>query len=67
MRIVWAFVIVAAILMAAFMPFFPGGYDALSKPLSGMALDVGRGLLLLPVAATSSLDSIKSQLDRSGP
>lgn len=50
MHIVWAFLIVAAILVATFLPFFPGGYDALSKPLSGMAWMFGRvGLLLVPV------------------
>ena len=39
-----------AIITATFLPFFPGGYDPLSKPLSGMAWIFGRvGLLLVPV------------------
>ena len=46
----WALLIVAAILAATFLPFLPGGYDALSKPLSEMAWVLGRvGMLLVPV------------------
>jgi hypothetical protein len=42
--------IVAAIVTATFLPFFPGGYDALSKPAAGLAWVFGRvGLLLVPV------------------
>lgn len=42
--------IVTAIITATFLPFFPGGYDPLSKPLSGMAWVLGRvGLLLVPI------------------
>jgi hypothetical protein len=45
-----AFLIVTAIITATFLPFFPGGYDPLSRPLSGMAWVLGRvGLLLVPV------------------
>lgn len=45
-----ALLIGAAIVTATFLPFFPGGYDALSKPLSGMGWGFGRvGLLLVPV------------------
>lgn len=40
----------AVITTATFLPFFPGGYDPLSKPLSGMAWVCGRaGLLLVPL------------------
>lgn len=49
-HIIRAFLIVAAIIVATFLPFFPGGYDPLSKPLSEMAWIFGRvGLLLVPV------------------
>jgi hypothetical protein len=48
--LVRAFLIVTAIVVATFLPFFPGGYDPLAKPLSGMAWVLGRvGLLLVPV------------------
>jgi hypothetical protein len=48
-NIVWAFLIVAAVITATFLPFFPGGYDPLSKPIAGMAWTFGRvGLLLVP-------------------
>ncbi len=49
-HIVRAFLIVTALITVTFLPFFPGGYDSLSKSLSGMAWIFGRvGLLLVPV------------------
>ncbi len=60
-HIVWAFLIVTAIITATFLPFFPGGYDALSKPLSGMAWVFGRvGLLLVPLGGLWLLFSKRS-------
>ena len=48
--LVWAFAIVTAVIVVTFMPFFPGGYDPLAAPLSGMAWVLGRvSLLLVPV------------------
>ena len=45
-----AILVVTAIITATFLPFFPGGYDSLAKPLSGAAWIFGRvGLLLVPV------------------
>lgn len=47
-----AFVIVALVLAVTFFPFFPGGFDALSIPLSRMAWALGRvGVLLIPMGA----------------
>jgi hypothetical protein len=49
-HVVRALLVATAIITATFLPFFPGGYDVLSKPLSGMAWAFGRvGLLLVPV------------------
>jgi hypothetical protein len=49
-QVVRAILVLTAILAATFFPFFPGGYDHLSKTLSGMAWVFGRvGLLLVPV------------------
>lgn len=49
-HIVLAFLTVIAIIAATFLPFFPGGYDPLSEPVSSMAWIFGRvGLLLVPV------------------
>ena len=60
-HIIRAFLIVTAITTATFLPFFPGGYDSLSKPLSGMAWMFGRvGLLLVPVGGLWLLFSKRS-------
>ena len=38
------------VVVATFLPFFPGGHDPLAVPLSAMAWALGRvGLLLVPV------------------
>lgn len=48
--IVYASLSLAALLAASFLPFLPGGYDPLSRPLASMAWVFGRaGLLLVPV------------------
>jgi hypothetical protein len=60
-HIVRIFLVVTAVITATFLPFFPGGYDALSKPLSGMAWIFGRvGLLLVPVGGLWLLFSKRS-------
>lgn len=60
-HIIRVILIVAAIITATFLPFFPGGYDSLSKPLSGMAWVFGRvGLLLVPVGVLWLLFSKRS-------
>lgn len=47
--IVRAFFVVTIAVAATFLPFFPGGYDSLSNPLSEIAWVFGRaGLLLVP-------------------
>jgi hypothetical protein len=59
-----AILVVTAIITATFLPFFPGGYDSLSKPLSGMAWIFGRvGLLLVPVGGLWLLFPQKSGAD----
>jgi hypothetical protein len=46
----FAILTVTAIITATLLPFFPGGYDPLARPLSGMAWMFGRaGLLLVPL------------------
>ena len=48
--LVWGCVIVIVVVVATFLPFFPGGHDPLAAPLSAMAWVLGRvGLLLVPV------------------
>jgi hypothetical protein len=60
-NLVRAFLILIAVVTATFLPYFPGGYDALSKPLSEMAWMFGRvGLLLVPVGALGLLFSRKA-------
>lgn len=60
-HILRAFLIVIAVTAATFLPFFPGGYDPLSKALSGMAWVFGRlGPLLVPVGGLWLLFSKKS-------
>lgn len=63
--IVRAFFVVTIAVAATFLPFFPGGYDSLSNPLSEIAWAFGRaGLLLVPAGgiwllfSTISGDSI---------
>jgi MFS family permease len=42
----------AAIVLATLLPFFPGGYDSLAAPVSGLARIFGIvGLLLVPIGA----------------
>jgi hypothetical protein len=60
-HVVRAFLILTAIVTATFLPFFPGGYDALSKPLSELAWMIGRvGLLVVPVGGLWLLFSRKT-------
>lgn len=45
-----ASLVVTVLIALTFLPFFPGSYDPLSKPLSGMAWILMRvGLLLVPI------------------
>jgi hypothetical protein len=49
-HVVRAFFIITAIITVTFLPFFPGGYDPLSRMLSRMAWVLGRvELLLVPI------------------
>ena len=60
-NIVRAFLVVTIIVAATFLPFFPGGYDSLSNPLSEVAWVFGRaGLLLVPVGGLWLLLSRRS-------
>jgi hypothetical protein len=48
--LVWGSAIVTIVIVATFLPFFPGGHDPLAVPLSAIAWALGRvGLLLMPV------------------
>jgi hypothetical protein len=49
-HLIRASLVATVIIAATFLPFFPGSYDPLSKPLSGVAWILMRvGLLLVPV------------------